>query len=78
MEEVDLSDSDLSSCLFENCNLNRAVFENTILDKADLRTAYNFSIDPEKNRLKKTKFSLRGTPGLLDKYDIEIDTMERG
>jgi len=51
----------------------RAAFENTILEKADFRTSFNYSIDPEKNRIRKARFSLAGISGLLDKYDIEID-----
>jgi hypothetical protein len=43
------------------------------LKKADLRTAYNYHIDPESNKLKKAKFSLQGLPGLLDKYGIDIE-----
>jgi len=30
-------------------------------------------IDPEVNRIKKAKFSVSGVPGLLNKYDIEIE-----
>ncbi len=51
----------------------RTLFENTILDKTDFRTAYNFSIDPSINRMKKARFSVSGLPGLLSKYDIEIE-----
>jgi len=32
----------------------------------------NYSIDPEKNKIKKARFSTAGIAGLLDKYDIEI------
>jgi hypothetical protein len=53
--------------------LTGARFENTIIEKADLRTSYNYSIDPENNRIKKAKFSLAQIAGLLDKYNIEID-----
>ncbi|MGB5462457.1 MAG: pentapeptide repeat-containing protein, partial [Aureibaculum sp.] len=34
---------------------------------------YNYSIDPEKNPIKKAKFSQDGIGGLLDKYDIVIE-----
>jgi fluoroquinolone resistance protein len=53
--------------------LNKAIFENTILENADLSTSSNFSIDPETNRIRKAKFSRLGIVGLLDKYDIEIE-----
>jgi len=39
----------------------------------DFRTSVNYSLDPERNRIKKARFSLSGIAGLLDKYDIEID-----
>jgi uncharacterized protein YjbI with pentapeptide repeats len=72
MQEVDLTEVDMSHSLFDNCDLHAAVFDNSILEKADLRTAFNYSIDPEKNKIKKAKFSLQGVIGLLAKYDIEI------
>ena len=73
MKETDFTQCDLTGSLFENCDLTNAHFENTILEKSDLRTSMNYSIDPEINKLKKTKFSLTQLPGLLDKYDIIID-----
>ena len=72
LKEVDLTECDLASAVFDHCDLAGATFENTILEKADLRTSFNYSIDPERNRVKKAKFSLQGLPGLLNKYDIEI------
>ncbi|MCG6915387.1 pentapeptide repeat-containing protein, partial [bacterium BMS3Abin03] len=68
----DFSECDLSSSVFENCDLARAIFANSVIEKADFRTSYNFSIDPEINRIKKDKFSSSNVIGLLDKYDIEI------
>ena len=73
LQETDFTEADLTSALFENCNLSQATFDQTTLEKADLRTSYNYSIDPENNRLKKAKFSMEGVTGLLDKYNIEID-----
>ncbi|MFZ6009715.1 MAG: pentapeptide repeat-containing protein [Bacteroidota bacterium] len=73
LQEVDFVESDLTHSTFSLCNLDRAVFENSILDSADFRTAHNFSIDPEKNRMAKAMFSLAGIPGLLDKYNIKIE-----
>lgn len=71
--ETDFTGCDLSSSVFDNCNFIRATFENTVLEKCDFRTSFNFSIDPERNRISKAKFSLAGIAGLLDKYEIEID-----
>lgn len=73
LTEVDFTDCDLTGSVFTNCNLTGTVFENTILEKADLRTSYNYSINPELNRIKKAKFSVAGIAGLLNKYDIVID-----
>jgi uncharacterized protein YjbI with pentapeptide repeats len=73
LQEVDFVESDLTNVRFENCDLTMASFENTILTGTDLRTASNYSIDPEKNKIKKAKFSLAGVVGLLDKYDIIIE-----
>ena len=69
---MDLTACDLSQAIFENCDLAGTLFENTILEKTDFRTAYNYSIDPELNKIKKAKFSLPGVLGLLSKYDIEV------
>ncbi len=73
MLEVDFEDADLSGLVLDNCNLAGAVFVNTSLEKTDFTTAYNYSIDPEKNKIKKARFSVNGITGLLDKYDIVIE-----
>ncbi|MBK7634723.1 MAG: pentapeptide repeat-containing protein [Saprospiraceae bacterium] len=73
LEETDFADADLTNAIFDNCSLEQATFDHTILEKADFRTSYNYSIDPEINRIKKAKFSIFGISGLLDKYDIEIE-----
>lgn len=70
--EVDFTGADLTGSIFDNCNLLGAVFEDSNLTNVDFRTAYNYTFDPEKNRIKKAKFSLSGIPGLLGKYDISI------
>ncbi len=73
LQDADFTETDLTGAVFNNCNLANALFEHTILEKADLRTAYNYSIDPGQNRIKKAKFSLAGIPGLLHQYDISIE-----
>src|SRR5690606_3241242 len=73
LQETDFVEADLTSAVFDNCNLMQAVFDSTILEKADFRTAYNYSINPETNRIKKTRFSIEGIPGLLHTYDIDIE-----
>ncbi len=72
IREADFSKTDLAGAVFENCDLTDALFEATILNKADLTSALGYRIDPQKNSIKKTKFSLQGLPGLLANYDIVI------
>jgi fluoroquinolone resistance protein len=74
LHEADFTGCDLTSSIFMGCDLLNAKFDHTILEKADLRASYNYSIDPETNRIKKAKFSLAAVGGLLDKYDIEIES----
>lgn len=73
LQETDFAESDLSGAVFDNCNLAQAIFDRTNLEKADLRTAYHYSIDPEINRIKKARFAIWGLPGLLGKYGIEVE-----
>lgn len=70
---TDFTGTDLTGVLFFHCDLSNAVFENTILLKADFRTAFGYSFDPEINRLKGAQFSLPAVTGLLTKYGIKID-----
>lgn len=73
LHEVDFSAADLTGASFAGCDLTGAVFDRTVLEKADLRTAVGYSIDPERNRLKKAKVSLSEVAGLLGKYGLTID-----
>jgi fluoroquinolone resistance protein len=59
--------------LFTNCDLAGAIFNNTILEKANFTTARNYSINPQTNVVKKAKFSLPGVVGLLDVFKITIE-----
>lgn len=70
---VDFMNTDLTEAVFDNCNLHQSVFIDAIANKADFTTSYNFIIDPERNKLKKARFSLDGLKGLLEKYDIVIE-----
>lgn len=73
LSEVDFSETALNGSHFINCDLTGAMFNLTQLEKADLRSARNFSIDPENNRIQKAMFSSQNLSGLLHKYDLEID-----
>jgi uncharacterized protein YjbI with pentapeptide repeats len=69
---ADFMATDLTEAVFANCNLRLAVFIDTIANKVDFSTSHYFSIDPDKNKLKKAIFSLEGLRGLVDKYDLII------
>jgi uncharacterized protein YjbI with pentapeptide repeats len=73
LQEVDFSESDLSHSTFDNCDLSMATFDNSNLEKVDFRAAFNYNISPERNRIKKAKFSSQGLAGLLLHYDIIIE-----
>ena len=73
LQEVDFTETDLSNVKFENCDLLRAFFMSSNLESANFRTAYNYSIDPESNRMKKAKFSILGLSGLLEKHKLDIE-----
>ena len=69
---ADFTESDLSSVRFEQCNLDKALFDQTVLHNTNFETAINYRLDPTHNKLKKTKFSRDGLPGLLHVYDIVV------
>ncbi len=73
MHEAEFTAADLSKSSFDNCDLLKAVFDETNLEKADFRSAINFAIDPERNRLKGARFTLDGLPGLLSKHGIKLN-----
>jgi len=73
LHEVDFTSADLQSSIFDESDLKAAVFSMSNLEQADFRNAINFLIDPEMNKVKKSKFSNSGLSGLLAKYRLEID-----
>ncbi|MBL4624464.1 MAG: pentapeptide repeat-containing protein [Flavobacteriales bacterium] len=73
LQEVDFTECDLTNARFYHSDLGRAIFENTIIEKADFRTAMSYSINPEINYIRKARFSTDGISGLLDNYDIDIE-----
>ncbi|MNY34865.1 Pentapeptide repeats (8 copies) [compost metagenome] len=73
LQEVDFTEANLSNSFFDDSNLTNAVFDRTILDQANLKNAINYSINPNKNQLKKTKFAKDNLAGLLDQLQIIID-----
>lgn len=71
--EVDFTEADLSGSVFDACDLSGAQFGGANLERADLRNAERFMIDPAKTKVKKAKFRLQGLSGLLGAYDLFIE-----
>lgn len=72
LKSAEFTNAFLSKALFENTNLSGAVFNRTNLQEANFVTAYNYSIDPELNNIKRATFSQHGLAGLLAKYGIRV------
>jgi uncharacterized protein YjbI with pentapeptide repeats len=73
LEDVEFVEADLSNSIFSHCDLSGATFDGTNLEGADFRTAFHFSIDPDKNRIQKSKFSAHNIAGLLHQHKIIIE-----
>jgi uncharacterized protein YjbI with pentapeptide repeats len=73
LEEVDFTEAQISNAVFENCDLKNAVFDQTNLENSDFRTAFNFIIQPNQNKLKNAKFNRDSIEGLLTEFKITIE-----
>ena len=73
LKEVDFTEANLSELVLNFCDLSQAIFDQSILEKTDFRTANNYNIRLENNRIKGSQFSTSGLMGLLSHYDIEIE-----
>jgi fluoroquinolone resistance protein len=71
--DTDFSGANLTEVLFDNCDMERAIFKFSTLAKANFITSYNYIIDPEETPVYKAKFSLHGLAGLLHKYNIIVE-----
>jgi len=73
IKEANFTKSDLSGAVFSHCDFTGTVFHQNNLSGADLRSAENFVINPENNKIKKALFSRYNIIGLVQKYDIVIE-----
>lgn len=73
LQEVDFTETLLTEARFDGSDLKGAKFEHSVLEKADLRTAVNYFLDPELNRIRQARFSSPAVLALLGKYQIRID-----
>ena len=74
LQGVDFVQSELKNSMIVNCDLLDAIFDNTNMEKADFRDSRNYNIDPEINNVKHAKFSMPDVIGLLNKYNLKIDS----
>ncbi len=73
LKGVDLEGADLSAAVFQQCDLQDAVFARTVLKGADLTTAHGFRIHPDGNELEGARFSVEGAIGLLAPYGVVVE-----
>jgi uncharacterized protein YjbI with pentapeptide repeats len=66
-------ETDLSEVVFENCDLYRSEFDKAIAIKTNFKTSYNYTINPERTKIRKAIFSIDGLKGLLFKHDIIVN-----
>ena len=67
------SKTDLTGCTFSGSDLSKTEFHDCDLTEVDFRQAINYSINPDTNKFKKTKFSSPEVISLLHYKDIIID-----
>lgn len=72
LTSTDFTKAGLAGAIFKNSDLLGATFFYTDLEKCDFRLSYNYSIDPEENKIRKAVFDIHGVLGLLAKHDIVI------
>lgn len=73
LREVDFTEANLSASYFTESDLTGALFSNSNLEKTNFRSAINFAIDPEFNKMTKAKFNSFQLEGLLYKYGLDVE-----
>ena len=72
-KETDFGEADLQGAVCRRTDFSGARFHGTNLERADLREAVNYAIDPRANKVKGARFSLPEAVALLRGLDIVID-----
>lgn len=72
LKEVTFTQAILTGSAFDECDLTGTVFSGTDLTSVNFSTAFNYTIDPELNKLSKAIFTSSGLQGLLYKYNIKV------
>lgn len=71
--EVEFTRAQLKGTTFDECDLLNAHFEDTNLEKADLRTSFHYSIHPALNKMTGAKFSFPEAKSLLEVFKIVVE-----
>ncbi len=72
LREAYFDEADITASVFKDCDLLRTSFNRTNLEKVDFSSSFNFTINPDTNRLYKTIFSEEGLRGLVAHLNIII------
>ena len=72
LKGADFTEADLTDTKFLNCDFDCAIFMQSALNGTNFITAFNYTIDPERNSLRKAKFATSGLAGLLTNYGIIV------
>lgn len=70
--EAYFEDTNLQGSHFIQCNLERALFHHTNLMGVDFSTSYNYTIQPQNNKLKNALFSRSNLEGLVTHLGIKL------
>ncbi|TNE47919.1 MAG: pentapeptide repeat-containing protein [Deltaproteobacteria bacterium] len=74
-KEADFTEAILEKAKFRGTTLTGATFENTVLTQADLSEAKDYTIDPRRNKLDQTQFSLEAVLRVAAQLGIQVPEM---
>ena len=72
LQNVDFSFTNLNNSFFDLCDFQSAIFDQTNLKQANLKTSFNFQLNPNENYVKNAIFSKDNLEGLLHYLNIKI------
>lgn len=74
LKEANFSFTQLKKSNFTDTDLENAIFTQSHVEESDFRSASHLTLDPTNNFVKKAKFSMYSALGLLDGFEVEIET----
>lgn len=72
LQDADFSESNLTKSVFSGCDLLGAKFQMSNLTQADFSESYNYHINLNNVKVKKTIFTLPEAASLLNSFDIIV------